>query len=563
MLVLVEWLFFRSFWSKLHESAFVIGATEMNFSDFDPPDLGWPSEAEVAGAFSDPRPPGPLRHEDRFAVRDSQIRSFIQHHGHTTLEENTCTDVCLLTDWSGAATPEFYLRSFRKEVAQCLGIDSSKLGRITLYRASETQEHCRSALLTMKDGPRHVFGSICDRMPPDALSELQVLLEFYTTRWRKRKTQIPCGAPRLRKVRRKVRRKFVKGGQQCAALGQEFMREAWSLLQAAGPPLTKAYCYRCCQECPVNPTKQDNCSYISVVGNTCVPWSSMGAMMGWLHCCSLPFLQYVHELLTGPVDAGIQECTPGFDHDLFAELVAPSIVIEHALLCPSKAGDPARRLRKYVRHHRRGVFEPRVAYNGTSVEQVMQRTLAADAQIFCVAPQTCIDKHMAELAAKKRKISPSTAAAAAQTYMVEDVLSRGHMRRYLQLRSLVPQNTFAIVNTAQSAKFQTRSSVRSGVAPALMCRTSILVGVNFDEGPDRVLVPEELFLVQGWPLFLPKRHRCRAALPVFLRRSKYRKHLRKMAGNGMHITSLFAAYLFLFGGLQRVKDTTATASLPL
>ena len=191
----------------------------------------------------------------------------------------------------------------------------------------------------------------------------------------------------------------------------------------------------------------------------------------------------------------------------------------------------------------------------------MARQVVADAQIYCVASQASIDEHMAELAAKKLKIDVSSARA--MPHKVEDLLARGDRNRYLNMRAKVPRDTFAIINPSQNERYNQR--LNAGVAPALMCRTSLLVGVIFSEGPDRVLVPEELFLVQGWPLVLQKRGRGRrnAALPVFLRRSKYRKHLRNMAGNGMHITSLFAAYLFLFGGLQHVKDTTATASLPL
>ena len=334
---------------------------------------------------------GPANYEDTFMLGRGNLRRFISLHAGSedTLTRNAARKISLVTDWSGTGAAEIGACFFQDDVKEVLGLQKDCF---EFYRASDISKVCREVILSHRSPPKHLMGDMLDRMPSDLKSELLDLLVEYKRRLRKRK-------------RNNGRTGLVR------ELGRAFIKEAWKLTKKALPRFHRtAHCYICNKQCPIYP-KRTGGLVIAFVGNTCLPWSSMGNRMGWLDDCSLEYLQFMGEITVAKVDMFVNECTRTFDHVAVQEMLKDTMILEAAMTDPAMEGVPAHRPRLYVRGYRRETITCEVPWSRN--DRIMAPVEHLGAQGFPVllreehpAAQHCprffhrrgVSKHFRELA---------------------------------------------------------------------------------------------------------------------------------------------------------------------
>lgn len=186
--------------------------------------------------------------------------------------------IVLQTDYSGIGGVEMSLAMVRQALLD-MGLWSEVSPSVTVHRCSDTNEHCRSVLLSHhgKMAPQHVFGDLVERVSRETWSALKLQLED-SKRWfdiDKRNTAALKGAHR--------------------EAGRAFITEAWEWLKDKGEMQQALPCYRCRKDCAFALTTEEKKHSLVVAagGNICVAWSSRGTGAGWLHESALIYLVWM------------------------------------------------------------------------------------------------------------------------------------------------------------------------------------------------------------------------------------------------------------------------------
>ena len=105
--------------------------------------------------------------------------------------------------------------------------------------------------------------------------------------------------PRMKEIQQKYVKQMpaaTKANKSARALkakelGSDFFEDACAFLDSVRIDLdSTSWCYACNSYCKFTPTLSPDALWIEIAGNTCMPWSAAGALLGWLDSMSLPAL---------------------------------------------------------------------------------------------------------------------------------------------------------------------------------------------------------------------------------------------------------------------------------
>ena len=297
--------------------------------------------------------------------------------------------VVITTSYSGIGSAEWAARFVQKAFN-----DHGFAVGVTCYSATDLSETCRHVLGRHREPPQHIFQDILSRMSPDTVNELKAMQKRY---YDLLPSAVAVDEARCCQIRAAVK-----------DLGGKFFLEAIEyLLQPEMEVLPTAWCSACNQECRLIPPAFDEggAVWVEIAGNTCTPWSSCGALMGWLGAASLPSLVWGAWLHRARPHLVINECTPHWPATTFFQKFlgdsSAACRIDEIKVSPDTLGIPCLRPRLYT-----------VVSSGTCTtelmplpslfRQTMVRELVADGGLFFCAPDYAKDRATEDMFAARR-----------------------------------------------------------------------------------------------------------------------------------------------------------------
>ena len=199
-------------------------------------------------------------------------------------------------------------------------------------------------LLQHKHCPLHVFGDICERVPPTQLDEMKGIMQD-CLKQSNSITEMVC------EISPSDKAKLAELRQQRDALGKELVGKLVQCLQEV-TFLKNSFCYKCQRMCPLIPSvNRDTDVLLEIAGTTCVAWSSMrscGVPSGrWLHFSTLPCLVWIFWVLWLNPDFFIHECVSKFDFQILVAYLRAHFVFS-LNFSPKHLGLPANRTRRFT-----------------------------------------------------------------------------------------------------------------------------------------------------------------------------------------------------------------------
>ena len=495
---------------------------------------------------------GPRSFVETFDWPDVFLEVFDEHYGLETLGKNVNSGtVYLTTDYSGMGTSELAISMFQ----DILKSKYNMTMKVVNFRASDYCHRCQQILCRYPSAPVHIMFDMLDCISSEALLHLRALLEVNLARYNDKKEALGRRACHKEKVFQ----------------GRAFLRAAWDFLQ--GVQCSKhAPCANHDGICPLFPDKQDHDISINIGGTECIPWSTMGGCMGWLHEATIKFLIWMKEVKTARVDILGLECTRSFDEEMLKYVLSPEYSVNTAVTCPTDFGIPAHRQRKYCLASLVNTMREATNTSWGSNMEIFQRELVLDASVYFRASEQIV-RERAEFLAKRRFL-PSEGLEDKWSHL----LTRGDQRRLQEYIARGEQEgaTFLCVNLAQRVDFL--KMPMDGLVPPLMQKSG-MYGMHLRQSDttdsnthsetqrtadssgkhvNREMMVIECLAVQGFPVMLDGEHYAVKHLPASMRSEKHLSRLGlnnndwlSMAGNAMHVAQIGLLIVFALGSLEK------------
>lgn len=197
----------------------------------------------------------------------SHLKLCLGQQGYSEFGNASWKKIVLTTTYSGMDFPGTTMSMLKEHFLQA-GVNFE----FELYAATDIDKACRQALLSKKDPPAHVFGSILHRIPTATWQNLQIELESHRYKVMQKLSQLTDAEKGDRRFLTTTRAKLIQEHSQ------QFVRHAQlHLAQVDMSAFERSWCYSCQQVCSAKPKRDPNCLYVEVAGTTCVAYSLMSA----------------------------------------------------------------------------------------------------------------------------------------------------------------------------------------------------------------------------------------------------------------------------------------------
>ena len=307
-----------------------------------------------------------------------------------TWEQLRCGGVVLTTDYSGSGTAELAMAMIGMGLADVdMALSNEKIAMpwCKYYRACDSDDVCRYVVSkhTPDTRPVHIMD--------DMLKRVDAGTRELMGRW-------------LTQALKKFQDAAAQGHRRRSVLvelhGRKFAKKVWAHLETIEVEQT-APCHSCNDNCKVHPSSEERAGrrYMNASGNVCVPWSSLGSRMGWLHEATLVFLVWLKDIIEALPDVVAQECVCNFDSELMNELIQDKYLQQSCTTCPSMFGLPVHRRRKYSICIRKDLLVFDVPWPPGFLTSFFRREVLTSAKIYFRAPQSIVEKHLCALADKR------------------------------------------------------------------------------------------------------------------------------------------------------------------
>lgn len=280
------------------------------------------------------------------------------------------------------------------------------------------------------------------------------------------------------------------------ALGAEFFQKCCGILESV------EFCadamdwsFRCQKMCRLLPLFSANSVWLEIGGNTCTPWSSAGAGLGWLDPCSLPSLAWGHWLHGSQPRYIINECTPAWPAVSFFDRMLPGLYRLGTInVSPEDLGIPARRPRLYTAASAIGKTVG-IALHDRLFMSVLRRDVLLHAAAFFCAPERVQHQRLQKMLEQRGLFPPSTGLAGLDWRVALTFSARQRLKDYKASYKQSGGTKGFLCNITQNFGFVERLN---SIMPTLLKNSMV-----FNIHSNRLLCSPEFFCVNGVPLFAP------------------------------------------------------------
>jgi hypothetical protein len=521
--------------------------------------------------LSEHLPSGPLLLEDILAVLGPMARAVVSHlrqrlgQDFQRLGNHRWQKVIVTTTYSGMDFPGIALSMLKTHLAEL----DVKLD-FELYAATDIDQHCRKALLSKSNQPLHVFGCVLHRVPLEIRNCLQIELQHHRFEILSVvEAQKAAGQPV--EAIRSLRKKLI------SERTTQFLRFAQLHLAKVDMASCKDnWCYSCQQVCSANPPKQKGCLYVEIAGTTCVAFSKMSARKwGLLDDSAIPFLVWLYWVRHCQFDIVLHECVPSVPIELTNAILqfGPDSLMSGSSLAagakmyqdgqtvvnsPTDFGVPCCRRRRYtqwvladstqsdtpspgratgsaVATDRADDESPtntnpaRQLFSAETMRTFFYKKLVATGDVYMTATL----EQVKEYCAKRFQANPRSVGSATEEapdlFELLPPCARVHLQAARDIRSAAMAQGIRGPNVI--CLMQSPHQIRPSASQAFP--TLLTGGLPFSLDLNRLILPQELLLTMG---VLPSDQQS-------LLQNLHDRHVRKLAGNGMHISQIGAALL--------------------
>ena len=485
------------------------------------------SKSEPAQADQDYANPGPGSLQEVYSWTSYYLDRLLEdRRTRTRILQAAQRGVFFATDYSGSGCAEQSALMIRH------ALQKSVPGLADFWhmvRACDVDPACQFVLREHLEGPERpccVFGDLLDRLPETDLAALRAIQSKWRSTWEFR-SKTAKDNPDNKLLQTAVDKACTEG------MFQELMVY---LDKVDFPAHSRASCSIHDRQCfvhgPPLPAPDDNIRLVQA-GNSCIDWSSMGKLDGWLGDGLLPFLVWAYETRAQRPDWIIQECTVRFDSSMMDRIFKELYWVQTIELSPMDLGLPTSRPRKWTVSILKSKWTYEVGLQSQEIKRFF-RKLELYGDIFFQAPHSSVSAYYQQLAAKRGRATPLPSSELDSDLDWEQVLPGSLAVRLKGYQALARSSErwqaspTAIVNLRQDPS--TFASIMEDV-PTLLRQTSSLFLMRSNARSLRPLLPDEALAVMGWPIWGPGP--C-AISPVLNKLSDRQKN--SLAGNGMNIT---------------------------
>ena len=289
--------------------------------------------AQHEGPSSSGGQPGPCSF-DQIMAWPEQIEEDARQHASSVyhcLRRNMNEPLVLTSHYSGIGCAEVAVAMLRKQFHE-------HGPPVQFYSATENDPTARKMLLQQAhvapvQGPSHIFGDICSRIPVDVLAQLKQI-EFDALE----------AAHQLNRLGPEDKK------QQQDTLGFQMLSAMCAKLETCNF-VEYDYCYKHGRRCPLRAVREPGVHHGDISGTVCVAWSSMRRNnshgRGWLHSSTLPCVTWIFWLKHVQPHWFLHECVPNFDYHNLADQLKQYCVCS-LKTSPSVLGLPANRWRRFA-----------------------------------------------------------------------------------------------------------------------------------------------------------------------------------------------------------------------
>jgi hypothetical protein len=297
------------------------------------------------------------------------------------------------------------------------------------------------------------------------------------------------------------------------------------------------WCYQCNQFCPMQPIIAEGTLWIEVGGNTCTPWSSSGARLGWLDPSSVPALAWGWWISQCRPQIIINECVPAWPAEEFWEamLCRTNFSQETIKMNPKDMGIPCSRPRSYT------IVACQPSVQLTAVSQALKesctRSMVIDAAVYFKAtPDMQLQLKRAILERRHIQLTSDELA----MFPWSRCLSFGARSRLTDHKRMLNKKM------EQSGQVQDKRAMLAMVSQTMsfagpvrsLVPTLLRNSMCFIISEQRLMLPIEHFLVNGVPLFYENLPPKLQVIPVQAFETLGESEARRLAGNMMHLASV-------------------------
>ena len=380
-----------------------------------------------------------------------------------------------------------------------------KVGKVLdfkVYSSGDIDDMCQKILNahTGELKPWHVFGSILDRLPVYKLRKIEELQKKKLEQFRK-DARSHAWSKSLK----------VRNFNRCC---QEFVDDALEVLEdnTHGDrdilASNIAFCSKHHKGCCIGPAGPDmnyeNLFWVEVAGLICTPWSTAGNQLMWLDPKALPTLVYLWSLRYLRVHVVIAECTPRLDLQAVRRILGTGFSLENVVFCISGLGYPAHRRRVYIRITRTRSTTIRLPFTLNVMKKIFFReVVGVPEKLFFVAPSADVSDYMNTLA-HSRGIPPHPRG---KTYMCRHVLPIQMLQRLEAFETQWDKHRIQKIHDGapvdNDAKYLAHISqnLSHSAKTETWVPTLLRNSVVWSERRQRTMIPQEHFLVQGFPMY--------------------------------------------------------------
>ena len=290
-----------------------------------------------------------------------------------------------------------------------------------------------------------------------------------------------------------------------------------------------------------------------VAGINCFDWSIRGSQDGWLGQSCLSYFEIMREVLTCQYDLVIFECVREFDESGL-EPFAEHYAIQSLTFSPTPLGLPCSRMRKYMMMALKSSFEwiPEVGSFGARAMfgALFTRSLQLYGHQLFAAPQAKIEEMRAQMVEARGMPAKRRSGKCWSFFQALPPGIRANVHRLDTMAKADPYSGKAMLLTAtQRHKFQSAMPV----CPAILRKT--LIWSTELKRPGHYL---ELFEVMGYKMFGFTECAEPSVAAAFAKaiQDLSPKHASSLSGNGMHLTAMGCAYLFILSCCRRKAAAT-------
>ena len=485
-------------------------------------------------------PAGPASLRELFKWPAQFLEQARAHPAGRLMEENlrlTYKDgIVVSTDYSGYGSAELAMR----HIGAILQADSSEVGEVVCWRASDIMKRRRAMLMAGDVQPTHVFGDLLQRVNQ-----------------RTRTALLGHHARAAASLRRLIRR-GENNDLAANKIGEEMMENMHTLLKQTPFNIdAQSWCYRCQRHCPVHAVGcKATATTIVIAGTTCTSWSSLGKKGKWVAFSAISFMIWAYETYSIEPDIVIHECTPAFQWSVLQRIFEPRYIVMSIKASPTDLGWPCMRPRRWTLLFHRKRRAPILPLTRASFGSLFFRQCSVDGHIFwgdCDQDKFMIE-HFAKLA-EKRSLPMTTADG--HLWPARFLLPQGHLQRllgYEQLCARMRRKFDYIINLAQNCTF---NSMHKIMVPTLLTRTSFLWSMR----KSRFLHPFEYMQVMGLPTLCQDVVDVRSGFEVLALDGELDDNdILHACGNGMVQVSVGAMIMFGLGSSRHpgCSDEAAT-----